>query len=397
MNIVYTGQFRFPSQDAAAARVINNAKALRSLGHNVVFLSWGGKSRIEDLVNGKYIHQGFEYYNMGELTDDINSPFKKLKIFLLQGKRTLEFIQSLDKIDAIIAYNTPYFFTTRCATFCNKSSIPFVVDLTEWYAANEFPGGYFSPFWWINEWNMKHVMKRIENKLVISSFLNNYYSLTNNLIVPPLVDLQDEKWNGNENINYCESILQFTGRKILFAGNPAKKDLLRNVIEAMLVLLAEGSEIQLIIAGIRKEQESLFISDDERKGYENNFVFVGKIPQEQVPSYYNMVDFSVIVREPNQKNMAGFPTKMAESYGAGCPAILNATSDITDIVQDGKNAIVIEDYSAKAVAKGLRRILLIPSNELGNMKVEAKKIGENIFDYRNYISSFSEFFNELNQ
>jgi hypothetical protein len=40
MKIIYIGSFRFPIYDAAASRVLNNARALRLYGHEVKFISW---------------------------------------------------------------------------------------------------------------------------------------------------------------------------------------------------------------------------------------------------------------------------------------------------------------------------------------------------------------------
>ena len=54
-KIIYTGAFRFPNGDAAAPRVLNNAKLLRELGYKVIFVSWGGPPRKEDKdENGFY-------------------------------------------------------------------------------------------------------------------------------------------------------------------------------------------------------------------------------------------------------------------------------------------------------------------------------------------------------
>lgn len=38
MNILYVGFFELPDKDAAANRVMNNAKALVDSGHNVIFI-----------------------------------------------------------------------------------------------------------------------------------------------------------------------------------------------------------------------------------------------------------------------------------------------------------------------------------------------------------------------
>ena len=43
MRFLYIGPFRFPKGDAAAARVLNNARILLTLGHDVRVLSFGGE------------------------------------------------------------------------------------------------------------------------------------------------------------------------------------------------------------------------------------------------------------------------------------------------------------------------------------------------------------------
>ena len=43
MNILYIGTFRLPNYDAAAARVLSNAKVFREVCHEVSLLGLGGK------------------------------------------------------------------------------------------------------------------------------------------------------------------------------------------------------------------------------------------------------------------------------------------------------------------------------------------------------------------
>ena len=69
MEVVYVGSFRIPNFDAAAARVLNIARALRAAGHSVRFISWGGTERAEDLCEeGGYKYDGFPYV----ITDEID-------------------------------------------------------------------------------------------------------------------------------------------------------------------------------------------------------------------------------------------------------------------------------------------------------------------------------------
>ena len=60
MNILYIGLFRFPEGDAAASRVLNNARMFRDLGHYVKILSFGGEYREEDASVEGYVYDGMQ-------------------------------------------------------------------------------------------------------------------------------------------------------------------------------------------------------------------------------------------------------------------------------------------------------------------------------------------------
>lgn len=94
-----------------------------------------------------------------------------------------------------------------------------------------------------------------------------------------------------------------------------------------------------------------------------NFVFCGIVPQVDVPYYYHDSDFSVIIREPTRKNMAGFPTKLAESMMAGCPVLLNSTSDISKFVHSGSNGFLIKNWSVIEFENVLSKIVTLTKEE----------------------------------
>ena len=106
MNILYVGSFRMPNKDAAAARVLNNARAMKELGHSVTFLSWGGEYRDIDLCDdGIYRIEGMEYIITYEL-DVIGSLANRIKSVIHRGDKSMKIIKSTQrKLDLIILYN----------------------------------------------------------------------------------------------------------------------------------------------------------------------------------------------------------------------------------------------------------------------------------------------------
>lgn len=390
-TIFYTGVFRFPAGDAAAARVLNNAKILKRLGYRVVFLSWGGTSREKDKsYDGNYYYKGFQYLNTNDI-DKGGHGLKKINNFIFSGDNALKIINHMkNETDIIIAYDTPLFFTGKIVKLCKRKSIPFIYDITEWSDANEFPGDKYAPPYWINTLNMYLNRGRVKNKIVISSLLNEFYNKSNNIIIPPLVDADEEKW-----INLKEVLPAFDGIRIVYAGSPGKKDLLEIMVEAFISCLKKEMKLQFVIVGVREQDVTHYKNFTDLSSFKNNIVFCGRVAQTIVPSYYHSSDFSIIIRESTRKNNAGFPTKLAESLMAKCPVILNYTSDISKYISDGYNGIVVNDFSSEELEKKISYISQLGRENINVLKNNAFQTALEKFNYVNYVEAMRDFFEKL--
>ncbi len=76
---------------------------------------------------------------------------------------------------------------------------------------------------------------------------------------------------------------------------------------------------------------------------------------------------------------------------AGCPVLMNQTSDLGDYATDGKNALIINDYSVDSIEAGLHRILQMSKDEIVSMKTAARAVGESRFNYRSYLDTAKVF------
>ena len=108
MKILYVGGFQLPDKNAAAQRVVNIAKALRDLGHEVIFLH--NVKGVKKVVLKNYF--GFRCYECGK---------NPLKYNL--GISTIRQVVKDEKIEAIIAYNYPSIALNELVVFCEKNKI----------------------------------------------------------------------------------------------------------------------------------------------------------------------------------------------------------------------------------------------------------------------------------
>ena len=389
MNILYTGQFRFPNKDAASARVLNIGKILKSLGHSVFFLAWGGEMRSSEFNKGEYIYQGFAY----EVSKDLDKSSIKSKIVrnIVPGKNAYKMIeQKIDSYDVIIAYNTPLIFNIRLKSICHTHNVKTILDLSEWYSVGEYWGGCFSPFYWINEYNMRIYNHKISNKIVISSYLKGCYKGEHAIQIPPLVDLSEEKWENTSSLKV--DIQKDEGTTFIYAGYISHKDNIELFIDAMAELLAEGEKLRLIVLGTMKNQLSRRTQKMLSK-IGNNVAFLGRVPQNLVPAYYKLADFSIILRERTRKNMAGFPTKLVESVAAGIPVLMNDNSDILQYMNVYKAYVLIEDLNINSVKASIKKCIQIVDKQ--KMSQDALLCAKRYFHYQSWKLLVNNFLDNL--
>lgn len=390
MEVVYVGSFRIPNFDAAAARVLNIARALRAAGHSVRFISWGGTERAEDLCEeGGYKYDGFPYV----ITDEIDfkgGALGKIRGWIIQGSKTKAILkEQLGKYNVIITYNCS--LVKWLIPFCKKNNIRLITDITEWYEYNEL-----KPIMWPGYvLDMLIYQKRIKNKIVISSFLDRFYHTTNNIVIPATCDAAEAKWHQVSDVAKS-NVGEYDGVTLIYAGNPARKDAVHYVINAVNALANEGAKIRFLIIGITKEQYVERYKDLLKVKKLNDAIkFLGRVSQDDVPSYYALSDFMVLLRESNRKSNAGFPTKFSESFTSGTPVIANITSDIGIYLKDGETGFVIPEPGEAAIYQILKeKTLLLTKIEINRIKSNVREAAKQL-DYHSYVEPLCKFMNNL--
>lgn len=356
-KILYIGGFQLPDKNAAAFRVLSNAKVMRDLGYEVYFIN-----ALEDIETEHWIvYEDFRCYE-----------YKKENIikYLLSCKKIKKIIQK-NNIDIVIAYNFPSIALNRLRLHCNRNKIKCLADVTEWY----MPVGniIFRIIKSLDtEYRMRIVHPKMDGIIAISEFLFQFYkNKVKTIKIPPLVDISENKWN-------IPVSKQKFGLKLIYAGSPSNQkerlDLIINVVESL-----NKYNIRLDLLGITREQynnmyQTFYIG--------NKVNFFGHIPNNQAVRMIKEADYSIILRDNNKVVNAGFPTKLVESISCGTPVIANQFSNIIDYLNSNNSYIISnpDDFSSETI------------ENLYNLNCHVDKT---IFDYRKYIPSFAQFLNDI--
>ena len=364
-TVLYVGGFELPDKNAAAHRVLSNAKIFKELGYNVIFCGIDKEksdSKIEE-------HYGFKSIPIKYP----NSLLNWLK-YIVDAKKYFQLLEENKDVRLVVCYNLLAIPLAKLLLYCKKRNIKIVADCTEWYE-NRFS---LHPVKFIKFLNtifaMRVFQKKCDGMIAISSFLKNYYKkyISNIIVLPPLVDITDKKYEHFEDKPLCDAV------SLVYCGSPTlKKEALGDVVSALGKI--EDINYSFTVVGVTKEQ---FEKTYTVKINNNKIDFTGRIPHIRALDIVKNNDYSVIIRPCTRVTNAGFPTKFVESITCGTAVIASETSDIVSYFNNGHNGHLVDINNLE---NDFRRVLVAPKPFVEHDK----------FDYRSYKGIFSDFLTSL--
>lgn len=386
-KVVYVGPFGFPDGGAAARRILGNCRTIKECGYDVVIASGQLEREGSSLKN----FDGMEVISLNERTSEhLPKLLKYLKYFNM-GTKTISWLDSLDeKPAAIILYSGYSPYLLRLIKWCRINHVPLVFDSVEWYEPKNRITTFFSPYYLNIEYAMRFLSPKTRNTIVISEYLEKHYMSKSCRVVrvPPTVNTDE--------IIPLERVKSDL-LKLVYAGSPGHKDLLDNILNAVLNVNEQDSLVELDIAGLTENELFSYPAFKSRrlKKVPKCIICHGKVSHIDALNIVSQADFSVLLR-PNQKYaMAGFPTKFVESLALGTPTISNLTSDLSSYLTHTVEGLVCDGFKSEDVEKQIRYALKLDDDELDRMRLNARKQAELSFDHRIYKDEISIFLKSL--
>ena len=144
-------------------------------------------------------------------------------------------------------------------------------------------------------------------------------------------DLEDKK------------VILFVGRLTAHKGVPT-------LIEAA-ALTGDGTKYLLVgpgdfPSGWKRRMRQLGISD--------RFVIAGKVPEDELPSYYAACDLFVL---PSVSRLEAFGLVLVEAMASGKPTVASDLPGVRDVIRPGKTGLLAEPYSSRDLAAKITSIL----------------------------------------
>jgi len=310
-------------------------------------------------------------------------------IYLPGLLKTIEVIKKYD-IDIVRAYNC-FQLGLVGALAAKITKRPFVLSLHGDYDNMLKQKGKFAYYKWhsIEKFNIKSATKVI----AISDYLVDYakkHGAKDVAKIPNPIPVNSYIKPDMEKVKRIKEKYPIEGRIVmLFVGRYRAP--VKNFERLLLAYSQIPRELKeksvLFVLGSGTNKEIYFKNLVKKLGLQENIIFVGFIPHDEVMSFYHVANFFVL---PSISE--GLGNALIEAMASGLPA-LTSTHPVTSSLVDSTNGVVVDPYSVEEIRDGLEKLMRMSAEErkmLGKKSIKkAATFDENVI-YKQLASLYEE-------
>ena len=184
----------------------------------------------------------------------------------------------------------------------------------------------------------------------------------------------------------CNQVVKTCGleghRVLLTVGRLVERKGHDTVIRALPEILRQVPTALYLIVGTGPEESRLKDLAHEL-GVEDQVVFVGYVPDGELPAYYNACDLFVMPSREikRREGVEGFGIVFLEASACGKPVIGGRSGGVNEAIADGVSGLLVDPLDAKALADAVVGLLLDP-DRARCMGIQGRKRVEEQFDWR---------------
>ncbi|MFV2021935.1 glycosyltransferase [Micromonospora sp. LOL_023] len=265
---------------------------------------------------------------------------------------------------------------------------PVVVDASERHDRRQFRRGWLAPYYVRHRWSTFLATRLVDRATAVSTTLAAYLRRhgLQVLVVPPQVDCDEFAPARPPSLG--------DGLRLLYAGTPGRKDMLDVILRGIGRLSpSDQRRVSLTIAGVSRDDAAARSDLDVAvlDAVSADVAFLGRVPRDTVLTLLGRSHFSMLVRPTGGYAANGFPSKVPESLAAGCPVMLNHTSDLPSYVHDGIEGLVLGGNGPDDVRRAIERALRLRDEDWSAMSRAARSRARGSFDHRAWRDRVSAF------
>ncbi len=144
------------------------------------------------------------------------------------------------------------------------------------------------------------------------------------------------------------------GHIILTVGQLSRRKAQDTVIRALPSLVRDLGDVTYLVVGLPTRRAELAQLAAEL-GVEDHVLFLGQVPQQQLPLIYNLADVFVLVSRRTEGEVKGYGIVVAEAALCGVPAVVSRDSGLVEAIIEDETALVVPPDDPDATAEAIAR------------------------------------------
>lgn len=184
----------------------------------------------------------------------------------------------------------------------------------------------------------------------------------------------------------------------VFAGNPKVVGTIKSLeenygIDTLIKAFAEikkkyTGELKLMICGNgTKENELKALA--KATGFDKDILFTGRIPQNEVPRYHNMIDVFV-----NISLQESFGVAVVEAMACEKPVVVTNVGGLKEVVKENVNGIFVPPSEVEKTAEAILQLLYDPAKAAA-MGREGRKIVLEKYDWKKNLDNIEKLYRKI--
>jgi glycosyltransferase involved in cell wall biosynthesis len=183
----------------------------------------------------------------------------------------------------------------------------------------------------------------------------------------------------------------YRGRKVVGIGRLIEKKGFDDLLEACRRLRDAGKPVECTIVGEGEERERLEATS-RAAGLDGTVRFTGALPQ---PQTADLIHASSAVVLPcvvgSDGNRDALPTVLLEGLACGRPVISSPVGGVAEIVDEGRNGLLVPPRDPSALARAMDALLAEPE-AVRRMGRQGREKAEAVFDLRRNAATLAGWF-----
>lgn len=377
LNIVILGEFSYPYGMAGTKHMRYVADALRAHSDTsvrVVVLRQSGK---QNVLAG--VHAGIPYETV--ISDSLWARITRMAPVLhKKARQTVRKVFRPDMKNILYIYGPPSFDNLPAIRYARRLGYRVVFYIVEDYDLAvgiskslrfRIKNGYF-------RYTTNRIASLADGVTVVSTHLERKFrKLTSGAIPihyqPISIDLS----------HYPNRPQRFGDPLTLFySGSFGMKDGVSVLLEAFDTIATKRKNVRLVLVGKgTREVMKPVLSQIQASPYRDRIECKGYLDDDTYHATLNATDIPCMVRINIGYAHAGFPFKLGEFLATGKPVIASCVSDVECMLENNREAILVEPGDSRGIAMAAERLIANP-DEAAVIGERGRKKARVLFDHQ---------------